>query len=48
VTALVRRLLEKGVITGPEYEGALQTVASARMLDETDPRDRGTNPLDGA
>jgi hypothetical protein len=34
VTALVRLLLQKGVITGPEYTSALQEVVAARLLEE--------------
>jgi hypothetical protein len=46
VTALVLLLVKKGVITGPEYADALQTVVSARLLDAADPQSSGTNPLD--
>jgi hypothetical protein len=33
VTTLVLLLIKKGLITGPEYETALQTAVSARVLD---------------
>jgi hypothetical protein len=33
VTTLVLLLIKKGLITGPEYEAALQTAVSARVLD---------------
>ena len=48
VTALIVLLVKKGVITGPEYSDALQTVVSARLLDAADPPGSGTNPLDTA
>jgi hypothetical protein len=48
LTALVMLLVKKGIITGPEYAEALQTVVSSRMLDEAHPDGGGTNPLNTA
>lgn len=33
VTALILLLVKKGIMTGPEYEAALQRVVSARLLE---------------
>jgi len=34
VTALILLLVKKGLITGPEYEAALQEAVAARLLEE--------------